>query len=61
MKVFSKHRFTQNTNALGLMASEMRLIMFSSIITLWELSVAMETRVPVRSGQKPNAVNPLHQ
>ena len=23
--------------------------------SLWELSVAMETRVPIRSGQKPNA------
>ena len=25
------------------------------IITLWELSVAMDTRVPIRSGPKPNA------
>ena len=29
-----------------------------TIITLWELSVAMETRVLIRSGQKPNAANP---
>ena len=28
------------------------------IITLWELSVAMETRVLIRSGPKPNAANP---
>ena len=28
------------------------------IITLWELSVAMETRVLIRSGPKPNGVNP---
>ena len=28
------------------------------IITLWELSVAMETRVLIRSSPKPNAVNP---
>ena len=28
---------------------------FSPIITLWELSVAMDTRVPIRSGSKPNA------
>ena len=27
---------------------------FSPIITLWELSVAMDTRVPIRSGPKPN-------
>ena len=26
-----------------------------TIITLWELSVAMDTRVPIRSGPKPNA------
>ena len=28
------------------------------IITLWELSVAMDTRVPIRSGPKPNAAFP---
>ena len=31
------------------------------IITLWELSVAMETRVLIRSRQKPNTVNPPPQ
>ena len=31
------------------------------IITLWELSVAMETRVLIRSYPKPNAVNPPPQ
>ena len=31
------------------------LTRFSSIITLWELSVSMETRVPIRSDQKPTA------
>ena len=31
------------------------------IITLWELSVAMETRVLIRSCPKPNAVNPQAQ
>ena len=25
------------------------------IVSLWELSVAMETRVPIRPGPKPNA------
>ena len=29
-----------------------------SIITLWELSFAMETRVLIRSGPKPNAAFP---
>ena len=32
-----------------------------TIITLWELSVAMETRVLIRSGPKPNAANPPPQ
>ena len=31
------------------------------ITTLWELSVAMETRVLIWSGPKPNGVNPLPQ
>ena len=32
-----------------------------TIKTQWELSVAMETRVLIRSSQKPYAVNPLPQ
>ena len=31
------------------------------IITLWELPVAMETRVLIRSGPKPNAALPPTQ
>ena len=31
------------------------------IITLWELFVAMETRVPILPGPKPNAINPPPQ
>ena len=31
------------------------------IITLWELSVAMDTRVPIRSSPKPNAAFPPPQ
>ena len=31
------------------------------IIPLWELSVAMDTRVPIRSGTKPNAAFPPSQ
>ena len=34
---------------------------FPHYITLWELSVAMETRVLFRSGPKPNAANPPPQ
>ena len=29
------------------------------IVSLWELSVAMETRVPIQPGPKPNATFPL--
>ena len=31
------------------------------IVSLWELSVAMETRVLIRPGPKPNATFPLPQ
>ena len=31
------------------------LTTFFPIITLWEISVAMDTRVPIRSSPKPNA------
>ena len=31
------------------------------IITLWELSAAMDTRVPIRSDPKPNAAFPPPQ
>ena len=34
---------------------------FLPIITLWELFVAMETRVPILPGPKPNAINPPPQ
>ena len=34
------------------------LTIFFPIITLWELSVAMDNRVPIRSGPKPNAAFP---
>ena len=34
---------------------------FFPIITLWELSVAMDTRVLIRSGPKPNASFPPTQ
>ena len=37
------------------------LTTFPPILTLWELSVAMDTRVPIRSGPKPNAAFPPSQ
>ena len=60
MKGITKHCYTQNIKALDLIVSEKIFYVFP-IITLWELSVAMETRVLIRPDPKPNAVNPLSQ
>ena len=35
--------------------------MFFPLLSLWELSVAMETRVLIRPGPKPNTTFPLPQ
>ena len=43
------------------MVSEKKIFQVFPIITQWELSVAMETRVLIRSGPKPNAANPPPQ
>ena len=58
MKGITKHCYTQNIKALDLMVSEKKIFYVFPIITLWELSVAMETRVPIRPGPKPNAAFP---
>ena len=49
---------TQNIKALGLMVSEKKIFYVFPIITLWELSVAMETRVPIQFSPKHNAAFP---
>ena len=59
MKGITKHCYTENIKALGLMVSETKMFYVFPIITLWELSVAMKSRVPVQSCPKPDAVNPL--
>ena len=46
------HCYTQNMKALGHVFP---------IVSLWELSVAMETRVLIRPGPKPNATFPPPQ
>ena len=56
MKGITKHCWTQNIKALGLMVSEKIFYVFP-FITLWELSVAMGARVLIRPGSKPDAVN----
>ena len=43
------------------MVSEKKIFQVFPIITLWELSVAMETRVLIRSDPKPNAAFPPSQ
>ena len=52
------HCYTQNMKALGLVLSEKNIFFFFvfPIVSLWELSVAMETRVLIRPGPKPNTI-----
>ena len=53
MKRTTRHCYTQNMKALGLVVSEKEdFYMFFPIVSLWELSVAMETRVLIRPGFK---------
>ena len=58
MKGTTKHCYIQNIEALGLVISEKIFFMFFPIVSLWELSVAMETTILIQSVPKPNAVNP---
>ena len=53
--------YTQNMKGLGLVVSEKKIFYVFPIVSLWELSVAMETRVPIRPGPKPNATFPPPQ
>ena len=47
---------------VGLVVSEKKIFFYVfPIVSLWELSVAMETRVPIRPGPKPNATFPPPQ
>ena len=49
------HCYTQNMKALGLLVSEKKTFFYVfPIVSLWELPVAMETRVLIRPGPKPN-------
>ena len=55
------HCYTQNMKALGLVVSEKNFFYFFPIVSLLELSVAMETRVLIRPGPKPNTTFPPPQ
>ena len=53
------HCYTQNMKALGLVVSEKKIFFYVfPIVSLWELSVAMETRVLIRPGPKPHQTFP---
>ena len=52
--------YTQNIKALDLVVSEKIFICFP-IVSLWEQSVAMETRVPIQPGPKPKVTFPPPQ
>ena len=53
------HCYTQNMKALGLVVWEKNFFFYVfPIVSLWELSVAMETRVLIRPGPKPNKTFP---
>ena len=54
------HCYTKNMKALDLVVSEKIFVCFSHV-SLWELSVAMETRVLIRPGPKPNTTFPPPQ
>ena len=52
---------TKNMKALGHVVSKKKIFYVFPIVSLWELSVAMETRVLIRPGPKPNVTFPLPQ
>ena len=50
--------YTQNMKALGLVVSEKMIFFFVfPILSIWELSVAMETTSLIQNASKPNIVN----
>ena len=58
MKRATRHCYKQNMKALCLVVSEKKIFICFPIVSLWELSVAMETRVLIRPGPKPNTTFP---
>ena len=61
IKGTTKHCYTQNIKDMGLMVSEKKNFFYVFLFSQLEPSVAMETRVLIRSGPIPNAAFPLPQ
>ena len=47
--------------AVGLVVSEKKMFLVFPIVSLWDLSVAMETTILIQSAPKPDAINPPTQ
>ena len=46
---------------MGLVVLEKKIFLVFPIVSLWDLSVAMETTILIQSAPKPNAINPPTQ
>ena len=46
---------------MGLVVSEKKILLVFHIVSLWDLSVAIETTILIQSAPKPNAINPPTQ
>ena len=46
---------------MDLVVSEKKIFLVFPIVSLWDLSVAMETTILIQSAPKPNAINPSTQ
>ena len=46
---------------MGLVVSEKKIFLVFPIVSLWDLSVAVETTIWIQSAPKPNTINPLTQ
>ena len=46
---------------MGLVVSEKKIFLIFPIVSLWDLSVAMETTILIQSAPKPNTINPPTQ
>ena len=57
MKGSTNHCYIQNIEALDLAVSQIFFVCVSPIVSLWALSVAMETTILIQFAPNHNAVN----